>query len=169
MTPTISCRNCGDPVDPDRVTLGYDYCLKDDCQARCLEPIVMARVGLNKAADQFVRADEVVSTSVTGTRPVPPAEDDDDEPGITATSGRSHRPPPARRRRPPGAGERLERAGARLDVALEASYDRFARGITTAREMNIERNKLIRAFNGLVRAENIRYRSMLRREFPVDG
>jgi hypothetical protein len=32
--------------------------------------------------------------------------------------------------------------------------------------MNIERKTLIRAFNRLVRAENIRYRGLLRREPP---
>ena len=54
----------------------------------------------------------------------------------------------------------------RLDQALEDSYDRFCRGEITVRAMNVERNRSIRAFNALVRAENIRYRSMLRREFP---
>jgi len=46
---------------------------------------------------------------------------------------------------------------------LEGSYQRFCRGEITAREMDKERDELIREFNQLVRSENIRYRGMLRR------
>ncbi|MGH9117627.1 MAG: hypothetical protein ACRD0A_07030 [Acidimicrobiales bacterium] len=147
--------------------------MKDECQARGLEPIVMARVGVNKAADQFVRADEIRPRATAGPRlRDEPTTDDENQPADVATwalgaARRAH--PTPRIRRSPNAAERLHRAEAGLDAARAASYDRFARGVTTAREMNVERNKLIRALNRLVRAENIRYRSRLRTEFPADG
>jgi hypothetical protein len=158
----VQCRNCGDVIEPERSELGYDYCMKDECQKRCMRRIEMATVAVNKAADQFVRADEVrpqesrlnYSSSTEG-------ETDGDPPNASA------RPRSAVLREPAESGlDRLRRAEARLDVALAKSYDRFSRGAITAREMNVERNKLIRAFNGLVRAENIRYRAMLRQELP---
>jgi len=62
--------------------------------------------------------------------------------------------------------DRLRRAETRLDLLLDDAYERFRRGETTVREMNVERNRSIRAFNGLGQAENIRYRHLLRREIP---
>ncbi len=160
----MSCRICGDPVDPDRVELGYDYCMKDECQARGLQPIEMARVGVNKAADQFVRADEVRPADGRARHRWSYVADDD---ASAVAAPRRPQLAPTKRRRL-GAAERLRQAEVRLDTALASSFERFTRGVITARELNVERNKLIRAFNGLVRSENIRYRSMLRREFPVD-
>ena len=70
---------------------------------------------------------------------------------------------PAGRRNGPrrpwsGCGE-LEAA---LDEALDRSYERFRRGEITATEMHRERDQLVGAFNRVVMAQNIRYRSMLR-------
>ena len=65
------CRNCGDPVDPQRVDLGFDYCLKEECQRRCLRPVQLASVGVNKAADYIMKAEEVVRPLV----PVGPVYD----------------------------------------------------------------------------------------------
>jgi hypothetical protein len=59
--------------------------------------------------------------------------------------------------------ERLQEQEARLDEALDRSYQRFRVGEITAREMDLERDRLIDAFNRQVRSENIRYRSFLRR------
>ena len=56
----MQCRNCGDLVDPRRVELGYDYCLKEECQQRCLERVHLAAIGVNKAADYYMKADEVL-------------------------------------------------------------------------------------------------------------
>jgi hypothetical protein len=153
----LDCRICGTPVDPRRVELGYDYCTADECQRRCVEPVRLARVAVNKAADQFVRADSVVpqgemarnrldDSSIVGSSPAP-------------------RPPSHHRRM--GILEKLRRAEAELDRRLEESYQRFSRSEITATEMASERDELIRAFNRRVMAENIRYRSMLRRRRPA--
>ncbi|TML12620.1 MAG: hypothetical protein E6G39_11615 [Actinobacteria bacterium] len=158
----VQCRNCGDVVDPERSELGYDYCMKDECQKRCMRRIEMATVGVNKAADQFVRAEEVrpSASRLSYSR----STEGETEGGPSMAS---NRPRSALRREPAESGlNRLRRAEARLDIALSESYDRFSRGATTAREMKVERNKLIRAFNSLVRAENIRYRARLRPELP---
>jgi hypothetical protein len=162
----LDCRNCGDEVDPRRVELGYDYCLKEECQRRCVRRVELAAVGVNKAADYYQRADEVLPprpavVATTGT--------DDDGPTPTASAGgpappaapaRGLSPPPAR---PLSTLDRLRQQERELDRALERSYARFRQGDITAREMDVERDRLIEAFNQLVRSENIRYRSMLRR------
>ena len=56
----MKCKSCGDVVDPRRVELGYDYCLKETCQQQCLTRVPLAAVGINKAADYYTRADEVL-------------------------------------------------------------------------------------------------------------
>ena len=66
----MQCRNCGDVVDPRRVELGYDYCLKEECQQRCLKRVQLAAVGVNKAADYYMKAEEVLP-------PRPPAPEAD--------------------------------------------------------------------------------------------
>jgi hypothetical protein len=155
----LGCRNCGDPIDPRRVALGYDYCLKAACQARCLKPVVLAAVGVNKAADYYMKAEEVVP-------PPPPtivlSSDDDDGPP-TGRAGRRRPPAPsAPATRVKTTREQLVDASGALDAALKREYDRFCRGEITARELDRERDRLTSAFNRRVMAENIRYRSLLR-------
>jgi hypothetical protein len=73
----LECRNCGDVVDPRRVELGYDYCLKEECQQRCLKRVELAAVGVNKAADYYMKAEEVLPprpTAVKGAAGGTPAE-----------------------------------------------------------------------------------------------
>jgi hypothetical protein len=162
----LECRFCGTTVDPRRVELGYDYCTADDCQRQGLERIELARVAVNKAADQFVRADQVMpKVEMPRTRP-------DDTPYVSPPSPSSTSPAPARaptgapapaRRRIPSTLERLQAAEAELDRRLDASFERFERSEITAAEMAKERDDLIRAFNRMVMAENIRYRHLLRR------
>jgi hypothetical protein len=151
----LQCRNCGDPVDPRRVELGFDYCLKEECQQRCLRRVTLASVAVNKAADYITAADEVA-------RPPGPAEpsaiEGDD---LVAVRPRTRAPSP--RKRAKSTLERLQDAEAQLDIALSQSYERFRRGEVTAKVMNEERTALIRQFNQRVLGENIRYRSMLRR------
>jgi hypothetical protein len=141
------------------VELGYDYCLKEECQEACLEPVRLAAIGINKAADYYVRADEVLP---------PPG------PGLTSSEGDEtevddvparpvRRPSPVPGRRPETTLERLQTLDTGLDRALERIYGRFEHGEVTAREMDRERDRLIDAFNRRVMSENIRYRSMLRR------
>jgi hypothetical protein len=140
------------------VELGYDYCLKDECQQRCLKRVLLAAVGVNKAADYYSRAEEVVS-------PRPPttttASIDDDE--LPQAQGRM--PPRAtqKRRRPKTTLERLRAQEVELDEALRRSYERFCQGEITAREMDRERDQMVGSFDQQVMSENIRYRSMLRK------
>jgi hypothetical protein len=155
----LNCRNCGDPVDPRRVELGYDYCLQDECQQRCIEPVRLASIGINKAADYYLRADEVLPPRRPSLGQHETVEDDDD---VTPVS--SHRPTTRpNKTRTLSTIERLGRLEQDLDAALDRSYQRFTAGELTAVELDRERDALIRAFNQEVMAANIRYRSMLRR------
>jgi hypothetical protein len=155
----LTCRVCGVTVDPRRVALGYDYCTADECQRRCLEPLKMARVAVNKAADQFVRAEDVVPQGEIGqNRP-------DDTPYVPSSPAGPPKPRPHRRTR--STREKLRAAEVELDRRLEESFQRFSRSEITAAEMATERDELIRAFNRRVMAENIRYRGMLRQRRPI--
>lgn len=157
---SLNCKNCGDPVDPRRAELGYDYCLKDECQQRCLEPVRLASIGVNKAADYIMRADELLpppAPNAAREKGIPEQEEDD-----TEAIGRPRRTVAPTRKRPPTTLERLRRLEAELDAGLDRCYQRFAAGELTARELDNERDGLIQAFNQQVMAENIRYRSMLR-------
>jgi hypothetical protein len=184
----LQCRNCGSPLDPRRVELGYDYCLKEECQERCVKRVHLAALGVNKAADYYVRADEVLPPP--GPEPIPSGPDEDDEDdedgkgdGGPGDPGRNkdhedHEGSEGHRghdlgtrdargdtrpeKRPRSTLERLRQREAELDRALAGSYDRFRRSEITAREMEAEQRRLVAEFNELVRAENIRYRSLLR-------
>ena len=149
----MQCRNCGDVVASDRAALGYDYCLKEECQQRCLKRVRLAAVAVNKAADYYTSADEVV-------RPVkaPTPSIDADGEG-DARVPRAPRPAP---KKLPTTLQRLREHEAVLNAALQQSYERFCRGETTAAAMDRERQDLIGAFNQRVRNENIRYHSLLR-------
>jgi hypothetical protein len=163
--PGLKCRNCGDVVDPRRVELGYDYCLKEECQQRCLQRVELAAVGVNKAADYYMRADEVLPPagpfrpSDGPAAPAAPPAGEEPVPSRPSKPGPSDRPPA----RAKSTLERLREQEARLDEALDRSYQRFRLGEITAREMDVERDRLVEAFNRQVRSENIRYRSFLRR------
>jgi hypothetical protein len=144
-------------VDPERTALGYDYCLKDECQQRCIDRVKLAAVGINKAADYYMRADEVLGPRL----PTEPAEGDsspDDERDGPAPQRSSD----SQDRRPESTIDRLRRAEVELDRSLSATVQRFQNAEITAREMDRHCDQLVEAFNRQVRAENIRYRSMLR-------
>ena len=177
----LQCRNCGDVVDPRRVELGYDYCLKEECQQICLKRVQLAAVGVNKAADYYMKAEEVLP-------PRPPAPEADEvaepeagdlderqepaEPGQPGQPGPPGQPGLVRPSVPQPAAkapkrlkttlERLRELEVALDAALDLSYDRFRRGEITATELHRDRDRLVEAFNRVVMRENIRYRSMLR-------
>jgi hypothetical protein len=153
----MNCRNCGDPVDPRRVELGYDYCTRPECQQRCIERVELAAVTVNKASDQYVRADEVLPETPSARWGIDPEAAEDEE--------RPARPSPVapRRRRRSTTTEKLDRAAARLDAELARLYELFCDAGLTAAEMRSQQNERIRAFNALVRRENIRYRSFLRK------
>jgi hypothetical protein len=52
-----TCVTCGDELHPERAQK-YDYCTKPACRERNARPRVIATVGVNKAADQFVLLDD---------------------------------------------------------------------------------------------------------------
>lgn len=171
----MECRNCGDLVDPRRVELGYDYCLKDECQQRCLQRVELAAVGVNKAADYYMRADEALPPPAPAAPPAgpepSPAPTEVDAPGSNRLAHRpaSTPPKPANPPKPPSTPkrarstlDRLREQEAQLDEALDGAYERFRLGEITAREMDRERDRLVEAFNRQVRSANIRYRSLLR-------
>jgi hypothetical protein len=151
----VKCRNCGNEVDPRRVELGYDYCTRPECQERLVKRVELARVTVNKAADQYVRAEEVVPS---GPRPKWGIDEDDD--GSPAPKRRVEEPPRAKRM---STEKKLQRASQKLDAALMLVYERFCRSEITYADMRTEQNALIQAFNDRVRSENIRYRSFLRK------
>ena len=153
----MKCKNCGEPVDPRRVELGYEYCTRPECQELCLERVQLAAVAVNKASDQYVRADEVVPDRPSTRWGIDPEPADDDVP---RRPRRREAPRTSRRSSTTG---KLERAAARLDAELARLYERFCRAELTAAEMRSRQNERIRAFNALVRHENIRYRSFLRK------
>ena len=153
--PSLECRICGTPVDPRRVELGYDYCTADECQRRGLERLRLVRVAVNKAADQFARAEDVLPQGEIGENRLDDTSQEDSSPVVSPP-----RRSPSRRR---GTLEKLRAAEAELDRRLEESSQRFCRAEITADEMARESDGLIQRFNQRVMAENIRYRSMLRR------
>jgi hypothetical protein len=153
----LQCRNCGSPLDSRRVELGYDYCLKEECQERCVKRVRLAALGVNKAADYYVRADEVLPPPAPA--PVPSGADEAGDLS-TVEAPRSSRA----EKRPPTTLERLRQREAELDRALGERYEQFRRSEITAREMEAEQRRLVAEFNQLVMGENIRYRSLLRRK-----
>jgi hypothetical protein len=157
----VECRNCGEPVDPRRVELGYDYCLKEECQRRYMKRVLVAAVGVNKAADYYTKAEEVLPPPGPASTGPSPEDPEDHREGPRAL----RRAPRSRVKAKPTTSTlaKLRAKEAELDAALETSYQRFCAGEITAREMDRERDALIRAFNQVVKSENIRYRGMLRR------
>ena len=106
----MKCTNCGEEVDPRRVELGYDYCTRPECQERLVKRVEHARVTVNKAADQYVRAEEVVPS---GPRPRWGIDEEDD--GTERSDRRAQEPVPTRR---PSTEKKLQRASRTLDAAL---------------------------------------------------
>jgi hypothetical protein len=160
----LLCRNCGGPVDPRRIELGYDYCLKEECQQQCLRRVELAAVGVNKAADYYMKAEEVLpprpSSALSGGVDSALEASPHD---LVDTPVRKPAQTKGATRRPKTTLDRLRDQEHALDEALGRSYERFRRGETTAAEMHRERDNLVGAFNTKVMAENIRYRSLLRR------
>jgi hypothetical protein len=154
----VRCRSCGEELDPRRAELGYDYCMRRECQDRMMKRVELARVAVNKAADQYVRAEDVIPK---GPRPRWGIDEEEEGEEETERSPRPRQEPiPGPR---PSTEQTLRRASEQLDAALMDVYERFCRSEVTAAEMRSEQNALIRAFNDRVRRENIRYRRFLRK------
>jgi hypothetical protein len=62
-----TCITCGDELHPERAEK-YDYCTKPSCRQRNAKPRVIATVGVNKAADQFVVLDEETQNEMASGR-----------------------------------------------------------------------------------------------------
>jgi hypothetical protein len=137
--------------------MGYDYCLKDGCQQEGMKRVELAAVGVNKAADYYTTADELLPPRLPNSAAV---DTPDDLPA--SIDRRTDKSPITVSRQPPTTLGRLREFDAQLDRDLQASYERFERGEITAAEMERECERLTAAFNQVVRGENIRYRSMLR-------
>src|SRR5439155_18297245 len=97
----VKCTNCGEEVDPRRVELGYDYCTRPECQERLVRRVELARVTVNKTADQYVRAEEVVPS---GPRPRWGIDEEGD--GPERSDRRATEPVPTRR---PSTEQKLQR------------------------------------------------------------
>ncbi len=147
-------------VDPRRVELGYDYCLKPECQQRCMKRVNLASVGVNKAADYYTTADELLPPPAPA--PLPAAEEES-----VKTAGSRPAPPPKTPNAGPSTLARLRQYEAELDTSIAAWYERFRSGDITAREMERECDRLVASFNQRVMNENIRYRSMLRKRRQI--
>ena len=120
-----------------------------------MKKVLLASVAVNKAADYYSKADEVVPAA-------PP-------PDLGAIEAAGEAPVPRRAAQTNTNSaprkttlEQLRDLEAALDGALERMYQRFCRGEITAKEMDSGRQRLVQAFNRRVSSENIRYRSMLR-------
>ncbi len=153
----MKCRNCGESIDPRRVELGYDYCTREPCQRACVERVPLVRVTVNKAADQFVRAETPASTpersySAVASADVPPTV------GIRRPATTSSRT----KKRVPSELQVLRMAETELDRQLEEADGRFVAGEITAVEMKRRQNAAIGRFNARVAASNIRYRGLAR-------
>jgi hypothetical protein len=119
-----------------------------------MKRVLLAAVGVNKAADHYARPEDVLLPT---TPPTTSSSDDEDVPRF-----REAPPRPPTQRHVTSTLERLREKERELDAALTRSYERFCRGELTVQEMDQERDELLRAFNQRVMGENIRYRSMLR-------
>jgi hypothetical protein len=149
----MQCKTCQELIDPRRAALGFDYCTKAECQRRNVKPLELVRITVNKASDQYVGPEELP------TRPAAVGWTIDDVDDDAPT-----RPPTPRRSPPrPSVTARLTAASKELDARLDERYEAFCRGELTVDEMRAQQNALIDAFNARVRAQNIRYRSFLRK------
>ena len=140
------CRDCGAPLSPERAEAGYDYCTDPHCVAVCLRGPDIIAVHVNKASDQYVRREDVDLQAVPRS---PASRVDPDYPRV------SPRPPA-----PKVPLETLSDAGriAKLERELD---ERLAQ---VGEDDRAERVRLINEFNGKLRAFNIRYRTLARRE-----
>ena len=154
----MQCRICGDPVDPRRVELGYDYCLKEECQRLCVRPVELASIGVNKAADYYTTPDELLPPPPPAPAPVGPEDEDIPESEQRRRAQRRSRSDS----RPMSTVAKLQALEAKLDRDLSEAYERFQRGEITARQMDRSSDELIASFNQQIMTENIRFRSMLR-------
>ena len=130
----FTCRNCGDVVGRERLEAGYDYCLKPGCLEACIRPLNLVAVAVNKSNDQLVLLEQLdIPRVVSRTRT---------DGGQFGAALR----PPRREPRVLTDGQRIARMRRDLEARLAACED------------DVERARLIDAYNSRVRTMNIRYR-----------
>jgi Arc/MetJ-type ribon-helix-helix transcriptional regulator len=120
-----------------------------------MKKVMLASVAVNKAADYYSKADEVVRAAAPLDLGAIEAADEGTARQRMAKANANPRPRKT-------TLEQLRDLEAALDGALDRIYQRFCRGEITAKEMDSGRQRLIQAFNRRVSSENIRYRSLLR-------
>ncbi len=122
-----------------------------------MERVPLVRVTVNKAADQFVRAESPSSTERSYSAG---AFADRSTPVV----GQASAPKASTaKKRIPSELQTLREAEARLDRQLDAADRRFVAGELTADEMKRLQNSAVDRFNARVAASNIRYRSLKRK------
>ncbi len=141
----VNCKNCGAAVPQERVELGYDYCTKPDCVDVCLRGSHIIAVNVNKAADQYVRREDL------DLPPVPRS--------AMVSSEQDYPRFEPRRPEPPAPLEALSDAGriAKLERQLDEQLAQLGP------DDHAERVRLINVFNAKLRGFNIRYRTLARR------
>ena len=122
-----------------------------------MKPVKLTSIGVNKAADYYTTPDELLPPPPPA--PAPAEPEDEDVPVGQGTRGRRKSRSGSR---PVSTTAKLQALEAKLDRELADAYERFQRGEITARQMDRKCDELIAAFNQQIKAENIRFRSMLR-------
>jgi hypothetical protein len=54
----VLCVECGDQLPEERAQLGYDYCLREACQAAHFRGVKIMAIGVNKSSDVLIVADD---------------------------------------------------------------------------------------------------------------
>jgi hypothetical protein len=57
-TVSIKCIECGDELLSERAELGYQYCMKKQCQTKHHKGLAITAIGVNKSADIFIIGDQ---------------------------------------------------------------------------------------------------------------
>ena len=92
-----------------------------------MKRVELARVTVNKAADQYVRAEEVVPS---GPRPRWGIDEEEEEDGALRPDRHVQEARPVRRL---STEKKLQRASRKLDASLMQVYERFCRSEITPR------------------------------------
>ena len=54
----VRCIECGDELLAERAELGYQYCTKNQCQAKHHRGLTITAIGVNKSADTVITGDQ---------------------------------------------------------------------------------------------------------------
>jgi hypothetical protein len=130
----LKCRNCGDNVSEERVDAGYDYCTQPPCVEACIRPLNVVAIAVNKSNDQLALREQLdipriaARTRADGGQYGVPHRPEKPEPVVLTD------------------GQRITRMRRALESRLQSCED------------EMERGRLVDAYNARVRRMNIRYR-----------